>query len=59
MTREAGKGSRPRPFSVPQEEYGQRWEMVFKKSRPREVDDYQDILETEDCVLDSFKRLPQ
>lgn len=56
MSREAGKGSRPRPFSVPQEEYGQRWEMAFKRPKQKETEDYQDILETEDCVLGSFQR---
>lgn len=29
MAWEAGKGSRPRPFSVSQEEYGNRWEAIF------------------------------
>jgi hypothetical protein len=25
----SGKGSRPRPFSVSQEEYEKRWDMIF------------------------------
>lgn len=29
MSHEAGKGSRPRPFSVAQEEYNARWDMIF------------------------------
>lgn len=29
MYNEAGKGSRPRPFSVSQEEYDTRWEAIF------------------------------
>lgn len=29
MASEAGKGSRPRPFSVSQEEYDTRWEAIF------------------------------
>ncbi len=28
---EAGKGSRPRPFSVSQEEFDNRWEAIFSK----------------------------
>jgi len=30
---EAGKGDSPRPFSVPLEDYGKRWEIVFGKKR--------------------------
>ena len=29
----SGKGSRPRPFSVSQEEYGDRWDAIFKKDK--------------------------
>ena len=29
MNREAGKGSTPRPFSVAQEQYDARWDMIF------------------------------
>ncbi len=29
MAHEAGKGSRPRPFSVTQQEYDQRWDAIF------------------------------
>jgi hypothetical protein len=32
---EAGKGSKPRPFSVSQEEFDNRWEAIFsKKDKP-------------------------
>ena len=27
--REAGKGSKPRPFSVSQKEYDERWDAIF------------------------------
>ena len=44
MSREAGKGSSPRPFSVTQEQYDQRWEAIFGRDRPKnslnEVIDY-------------------
>lgn len=26
---DGGKGSRPRPYSVTQEEYSRRWDMIF------------------------------
>ena len=32
---EAGKGDTPRPFSVPLDEYGKRWEMAFGKKRKK------------------------
>ena len=32
----AGKGSRPRPFSVSQEEFGERLEGIFGKKPPKE-----------------------
>ena len=32
-----GKGSAPRPLSVSREEYGQRWDAVFRPKLPRTV----------------------
>jgi hypothetical protein len=29
----AGKGSKSRPFSVTQEEYGNNWDNIFKKDK--------------------------
>jgi len=29
--RQAGKGSKPRPISVPLDEFGKRWDKIFKK----------------------------
>jgi hypothetical protein len=54
---DGGKGSAPKPFSVTQEEYTKRWDMIFQRDLPEEKtkSDYQDILSTEDCVLDAFK----
>lgn len=45
MTNEAGKGSKPRPFSVSHDEWSNRWDAIFgrdlqdKKEQPSEVDD--------------------
>lgn len=47
---DGGKGSSPRPFSVDRETFNQNWDTIFSKQR----DDYQDILSTEDCVLDAL-----
>lgn len=52
---DGGKGCKPRPFSVTQEEYDNRFEAIFgKKIKSKDntgtsVNDYQDILNTEDC----------
>jgi hypothetical protein len=47
---DGGKGSKPRPFSVDQKTFDDNWNKVFKDNK----NDYQDILSTEDCVLDAF-----
>jgi hypothetical protein len=54
---DGGKGSKPRPFSISQEEYNNRWDYIFSrdlKEDKTKPNDYQDILSTEDCVLGSF-----
>lgn len=33
-----GKGSSPRPFSVPKEQFYKNWDKIFKKD-PREIED--------------------
>ena len=44
MAHEAGKGSRPRPISISQEEYNSRWDAIFgrdleEKEKNREKTD--------------------
>ena len=41
MTREAGKGSTPRPFSVAQAEYEARWDAIFGRDKDDKVRDFQ------------------
>ena len=43
MAHEAGKGSRPRPFSVSQDEYDNRWDAIFGR----------DLREKEEKVVDA------
>jgi hypothetical protein len=31
-----GKGSKPRPISVTQEEYENRWDLIFQRDIPKE-----------------------
>ena len=57
---DGGKGSKPRPFSISQEEYDARWDTIFQRDLPKEEkpkSDYQDILSTEDCVIDALDKL--
>ena len=47
---DGGKGSKPRPFSVAQEQYDARWDLIFgrdknQKERDKEFDKRQDALE--------------
>ena len=54
----SGKGSRPRPFSVSQEEYAARWDAIFQRDLPEDKNlnnEYQDVLSTEDCLIDEDK----
>ena len=45
---DGGKGSKPRPLSVDRQIFDENWDRIFGKS------DYQDVLSTEDVVLDSL-----
>lgn len=35
MASEAGKGSKPRPYSVTQEEYDTRWDAIFGRDKDK------------------------
>ncbi len=54
---DGGKGSRPRPFSVDQKTFDNNWDRIFKKEDNTGTDknDYQDVLSTEDCVVDALE----
>ena len=39
MSKEAGKGSSPRPYSVTQQEYDTRWDMIFGRDKPKEKEE--------------------
>ena len=57
----SGKGSKPRPLSVDQKTFDDNWDKIFKKEKWDHYSDlpspeyYQDILSTEDCVIDALK----
>lgn len=54
---DGGKGSRPRPFSVSNEEYSSRWDTIFGRDLKTTTDntgvdktEFYDILTTEDAL---------
>jgi hypothetical protein len=53
-----GKGSKPRPLSVDIKTFDDNWDSIFNK-RPDNTDtsksEYQDILSTEDCMIDAME----
>jgi hypothetical protein len=56
---DGGKGSKPRPFSVSQEEYEKRWDAIFGRDLKDDLNlknEFQDILSTEDCLLEGFEK---
>ena len=61
---DGGKGSSPRPFSVDAKTYDSNWDLIFNKGKQFPIEDnsgstndYQDILSTEDCVLDALEKI--
>lgn len=58
---DGGKGSRPRPFSVAQQEYDRRWDAIFSRdiqddNTGTSKDELYDALTTEDA-LDELARI--
>jgi hypothetical protein len=62
------KGSSPRPFAVDQKTFDKNWDNIFKKKSSNikfgedsliRKSDYQDILSTEDCMLDALDNYPK
>ncbi len=41
--RDGGKGDKPRPYSIPLEEFDNRWDTIFKKKdKPEDKNDNKD-----------------
>lgn len=54
---DGGKGSRPRPISISQQEYDSRWDAIFSRDLKEDntgtdKDEFQDVLTTEECLID-------
>jgi hypothetical protein len=41
---DGGKGSKPRPFSVSQEEYDNRWDAIFGKKKKTEAEKFDEAI---------------
>ena len=56
---DGGKGSKPRPFSVSQDEYDKRWDAIFGRdldNTDTKKNEYQDVLSTESVVSDALQK---
>ena len=47
------KGSRPRPYSVSQKEFGNNFDAIFRKPSPREIEDAR----IEDAAFDNIDKM--
>lgn len=56
---DGGKGSAPRPFAVDQKTYEENWDRIFKRHEKikKEVEYYQDLLSTEECVESALQKM--
>ena len=54
---DGGKGCKPRPFSVTQEEYDNRWNMIFQRDQKTEAEKFDEkvIMKNEYFELDEDK----
>ena len=54
---DGGKGDKPRPFSVTQEEYDNRWNMIFKRDQKTEAEKFDEkvVMKNEYFELDEDK----
>ena len=54
MVSEAGKGSKPRPRQVSNEDYAQAWDLIFK--RDKENEENIDLVESDHNTSDSHNK---
>lgn len=54
---DGGKGSKPRPFSVSQEEFDNRWDNIFKKNKEQAVIDEVSKLVAEETLQETDNRI--
>ena len=54
---DGGKGCKPRPFSVTQQEYDNRWNMIFQRDQKKEAEKFDEkvVMKNEYFELDEDK----
>jgi hypothetical protein len=54
---EGGKGCKPRPFSVTQDEYDNRWDLIFNREKKTEAEKFDEkvVMKNEYFELDEDK----
>jgi len=52
---QGGKGDKPRPFSVTQEEYDNRWNLIFQRDQKTEKEKFDDKVVMKDEYYDLDK----
>ena len=54
---DGGKGCKPRPFSVTQDEYDNRWNMIFQRDNKTEAEKFDEkvVMKNEYFELDEDK----
>ena len=54
---EGGKGCKPRPFSVTQDEYDNRWDLIFNREKKTEAQKFDEkvVMKNEYFDLDEDK----
>ena len=53
---DGGKGSKPRPISVSDEEYANRWDAIFQREKPKESEALLKSIESENERLGIYKK---
>jgi hypothetical protein len=53
------KGSRPRPYSVSQDQFGANYDAIFRKPDPREIEDAQAEDEAFDAIEERNTHMPR
>jgi hypothetical protein len=53
---DGGKGSKPRPISVSDEEYANRWDAIFQRDKPKEQEALMKGIESENERLGLYKK---
>lgn len=55
---DGGKGSKPRPYSISQQQFIDNWNLAFARKNNNtgtDKSEYYDILSTEDCFSDDIE----